>query len=401
MKAYYLTLEEESIRRSVYPLLGPVMIGRGADNAIALSDPMVSREHARIGFDDGRWWIEDAGSANGISVDGNCVKKAALDPAKTYHIGKSAVRFIERDESGERERPLPSAEILSVSFGDLGLPAGQGASSWSKRLFDGVGRVSFLSSVPKAKLTKLANATALHLFHEGKAVLSEDDRGRSVYVILEGRVRIFTRKHQGQPLEFAALDAGDFFGEISFLTGQPRSANVTAAVSTLLVEISFLNLKDLIQEHAAAKKVLVDCYHKRVAANKKKLAEIGFKERRREPRTKDTLPVSLAIISASKPQAARGPTSWEVVSLDISGSGIKVALPEADPARFQVGDQVMVKIHLPKPWGSTRAIGQVRQVSTSAEPRKMVLLGIKFVNMTLVDARKLREYVYGDTQIAE
>jgi hypothetical protein len=31
----------------------------------------------------------------------------------------------------------------------------------------------------------------------------------------------------------------------------------------------------------------------------------------------------------------------------------------------------------------------------------MVLLGIKFVNMTLVDARKLREYVYGDTQIAE
>jgi CRP-like cAMP-binding protein len=329
------------------------------------------------------------------------VKKAALDPAKTYHIGKTALRFIERDESREGERSLPSAEILSASFEDLNLPADQGVSSWSKRLFDGIGRVSFLSPVPKAELTKLANAAALHLFREGQAVLSEDDRGRSVFVILKGRVRIFTRKHHGQPLEFAVLDAGDFFGEISFLTGKPRSANVTAATSTLLVEIGFSNLKNLIQEHAPAKKVLVDCYHQRLAVNKKKLAEIGFKERRREPRTKDTLPVSLAFISTSKPQAAHGPTSWEVVSLDISGSGIKVALPEADPARFQVGDQVMVKIHLPKPWGSTRAIGQVRQVSTSAEPRNMVLLGIKFVNMTLVDARKLREYVYGDTQIAE
>ena len=401
MRAYYLTLEEESIRRSVYPLVGRTTIGRGADNSIALSDPMISREHARIGFDDGRWWIEDAGSTNGISIDGNRVQKAALDSATTYHIGKSAFRFIERDESAVAERFRASAEILSVSFKDLGLRKHQEASAWSKRLFGGIGRVSFLSPAPKAELTKLANAAALHLFHEGQAVLSEDDRGRSVYVILQGRVRIFTTKHHGQPLEFAALDPGDFFGEISFLSGQPRSANVTAATSALLMEISFLNLKNLIQENAAAKKVLVDCYHQRLEANNKKLAEIGFKERRREPRTKDTLPVSLGIISAFKPQAGRDPTSWEVVSLDISGSGIKVALPEADPARFQVGDQVMLTIHLPKPWGSTRAIGQVRQVSTSAEPRKSVLLGIKFVNMTLVDARKLREYVYGDTQIAE
>jgi CRP-like cAMP-binding protein len=400
MKAYYLTLEEV-IRKSVYPLSGPMTIGRGADNTIALSDPLVSREHARIGFDNGRWWIEDAGSANGISVDGRSVKRAALDPAQTYHIGKTAVRFIERDESREGERSLQSAEILSASFKDLGLPADQRKDSWSKSLFDGIGRVSFLSPIPKVELTKLASAAALHLFHEQQVVLSEDDRGRSVYVILKGKVRIFTRKHEGKPLEFASLDPGDFFGEMSFLSGKPRSANVTAVTSTLLVEISFPNLKNLIQQYAPAKKVLVDCYHQRLAANKKKLAEIGFKERRREPRTKDTLPVSLAIIAASKPQAGRGSTSWEVVSSDISGSGIKVAVPEGDPARFQVGDQVMLKIHLPKPWGSTRTIGEVRQVSTSAEPRKTVLLGIKFVNMTLVDARRLKDYVYGDPQIAE
>jgi hypothetical protein len=401
MKANYLTLEEELIRRSVYPLFGSISIGRGAENAVVLADPMVSREHAKIGFSDGKWWIEDAGSANGIFVDGNRLEKAALDPATTYHIGKSALRFIQRDASEESERFLPAAEILAAAFQNLGLPADEGAGSWSKRLFAAIGRVPFLSPVPKAELTKLATRAALHLLREGQTVLSESDRGRSVYVILSGRVRIFTRKQQGKPLDLATLEPVDFFGEMAFLSGKPRSANVTAAAATLLLEISFLNLKNLIQEHASAKKVLVDCYHQRSAANKKKLDEIGFKERRKEPRTKDILPVNLAIIAATKPQADTGQTSWEVVSSDISGAGIKVAVPEVDPARFRVGDQVMLQIHLPKPWGSTRAIGQVRQVSPSTVTQKALLLGIKFVNMTLTDARKLREYVYGDTQIAE
>jgi pSer/pThr/pTyr-binding forkhead associated (FHA) protein len=401
MKAYYLALEEELIRRSVYPLFGSITIGRGAENTIVLADPMVSREHAKIGLSDGGWWIEDAGSANGIFVDGNRLEKAALDSAKTYRIGNSALRFRQRDESGESKRSLPSAEILSAAFQNLGLPAEEEARSWSKRLFAAIGRVPFLSPVPKAELTKLATRAALHLLREGQTVLSESDRGRSIYVVLSGRVRIFTMKQQGKPLDLATLESGDFFGEMAFLSGKPRAANVAAAAATLLLEISFPNLKDLILEHASAKKVLVDCYHQRLAATKKKLDEIGFKERRREPRTKDILPVNLAMIAATKPQADGGQTSWEVVSSDISGSGIKVALPEVDPARFRVGDQLMLQIHLPEPWGSTRAIGQVRQVSPAAGTRKTLLLGIKFVNMTLTDARKLREYVYGDTQIAE
>ena len=44
-------------------------IGRGKDNDIALSSKTVSRSHAVLTFRDGRWFIEDRGSANGTFVN--------------------------------------------------------------------------------------------------------------------------------------------------------------------------------------------------------------------------------------------------------------------------------------------------------------------------------------------
>ena len=55
----------------VFPLgFEPVSIGRHADNEIILADPLVSRHHAEIVMQGGRWVISDLGSANGSYVNG-------------------------------------------------------------------------------------------------------------------------------------------------------------------------------------------------------------------------------------------------------------------------------------------------------------------------------------------
>ena len=90
MKACYLALEEEWIRKSVYPLSGTVTIGRGTDSTITLSHPTVSRSHAKIKYNEGIWLIEDMGSANGIFVDDNRVENPALEPGKIYHTTRLA-----------------------------------------------------------------------------------------------------------------------------------------------------------------------------------------------------------------------------------------------------------------------------------------------------------------------
>jgi len=387
MKACYLALEEEWIRKSVYPLSGTVTIGRGTDNTITLSHPTVSRSHAKIKCNEGIWFIEDMGSANGTFVDDNRVENAVLEPGKTYHIGKVVLRFIQRDASNRSEHVLETAEILSTSFD-------------SKRLLRGIEMVPFLAPITKAELLRLANNATLHIVQDGQAVFSEGDPGRSIYVVLEGKVRIFIRDHYGRALELAMLEVGDFLGEMSFLTGRPRSANATTVVSSLLIEIGYESLKSLIQEQPRSKKILLDYYRKRTAGNKETFAELKFEERRRDPRLRDTLPVTLALIAESHGVANR-PNSWETSSLDISVSGIRVVLSEVDPKTFHSGDKVKLEIKLPDPWKTIHCSGHIRKAWTSPDDPKLLVLGIKFIELPVIDLKKLREYIFGDTHIDE
>jgi CRP-like cAMP-binding protein len=401
MKAHYLAVEEKSIRKSIYPLNGTVTIGRGIDNTVVLSDPTVSRSHAKIEYGEGIWFLEDTGSANGIFVDHNRVKGAVLESGRTYHIGKAALTFIQRDASNRNEHFLKTAEILSTSFDDLALLADkEAAKPWSMRLLRGIEMVPFLAPLTKAELLNLANNATLHVFQEAQAIFSQGDPGRSIYVVLEGRVRIFVRDHYGRALDLATLQVGDFLGEMSFLTGKPRSANATTLVSSLLIEIGYASLKSLIKAQPRAKKILVEYYRNRLAGNKRTFAELKFEDRRKNPRLRDTLPVSLTLIEESN-QGGNSPNSWETSSLDISVSGIRIALCEVDPKRFHSGDKVKLEIELPDPWKTIRCFGQVRKAWTSPDDRKTLVLGIKFLNFSLSDAKKLREYMYGDTHVDE
>jgi CRP-like cAMP-binding protein len=402
MKAYYLAVEEKSIRKSIYPITGTVTIGRGRDNTVVLSDPTVSRSHAKVEYSDGTWLLEDTASANGIFVDDNRVESAVLESGKTYHIGKVALRLIQEDDSTPRGHFLKTAEILSTSFDDLALLADkERGKPWSKRLLRGIEQVPFFAPMSKAELSNLANGANLHIFQEAQAIFSEGDRARSIYVVLEGRVRIFLRDHCGRALDLATLEVGDFFGEMSFLTGKPRSANATTLVSSLLIEIGYLSLKSLITAQPQAKKILLECYRKRLAGNKKTFTDLDFEERRRDPRLRDTLPVRLALIAESHRKSGNRPNSWETSSVDISISGIRVVLYGADPKRIHSGDGVDLKIELPDPWKSIQCVGQIRKAWISPDHPKTIVLGIKFINMPLIYSKKLKEYIYGDTHIEE
>ena len=52
-----------------FKVAGTTLIGRSSDNAICIPDRSVSRKHGEIYFDDGRFYIRDLGSKNGIKVD--------------------------------------------------------------------------------------------------------------------------------------------------------------------------------------------------------------------------------------------------------------------------------------------------------------------------------------------
>ena len=59
--------------------------------------------------------------------------------------------------------------------------------------------------------------------------------GEGMYIILSGKVEIFANDAQGVRNVFAVLGEGDFFGEMSLLDSEPRSASAIAIDHTILL----------------------------------------------------------------------------------------------------------------------------------------------------------------------
>ena len=74
------------------------LLGRGTDCHISVPDPMCSRVHAILTFEDDRWTIRDDGSRNGTLVNGQKVEQASLDDGHIIRIGTSEFELHLSDE---------------------------------------------------------------------------------------------------------------------------------------------------------------------------------------------------------------------------------------------------------------------------------------------------------------
>jgi small-conductance mechanosensitive channel/CRP-like cAMP-binding protein len=106
-----------------------------------------------------------------------------------------------------------------------------------------LGAIDLFSRLDEAARTRLAEVCPEHLFGAGERIVRQGDAGASMFVVLDGRVRV-TLEPSGQ--EVAVTPRGGFFGEMSMLTGDPRTATVSALDDALLVEISAERFRELV-----------------------------------------------------------------------------------------------------------------------------------------------------------
>ncbi len=72
---------------------GRFVLGRSARCDFVLSDPSVSRHHARLRFEEGRWTIKDLESTNGVFVNGLRVSREVLVAGDEIALGASRMSF--------------------------------------------------------------------------------------------------------------------------------------------------------------------------------------------------------------------------------------------------------------------------------------------------------------------
>jgi CRP-like cAMP-binding protein len=98
-----------------------------------------------------------------------------------------------------------------------------------------IGKVPLFSLLGPEVHAALAGAAAERLYGRGEAIVKEGDSGASMFVVCDGEVAITVGPEKR---EVAITRAGGYFGEMSLLTGDPRSATVTARADSTLLEIS-------------------------------------------------------------------------------------------------------------------------------------------------------------------
>jgi hypothetical protein len=70
-----------------------VLIGRSRDCDVTLDDPNVSRRHAELRREGGRWVVSDLGSTNGVKVNGRRVNDHPLSPGDEIVLGLEHLTF--------------------------------------------------------------------------------------------------------------------------------------------------------------------------------------------------------------------------------------------------------------------------------------------------------------------
>jgi hypothetical protein len=269
MKRVYLVFQSGSHQQTIYPLLETTTIGRDSGNLIPLPDPTASRYHAKVHCEEGSWVVEDLGSTNGIIFSGKRVEKISLSPGDTFQIGKTSFAVVEREIRESKDSLQTTLEFVSPT-------SAVGADRRSVRLMDVISKIPFFAPLQETEREELAEDANMHVFSAGEMIIREGDLGRSVYVILDGRVRVFTRDNGDNELELATLGVGQFFGEMSFVSGKPRSSSVAALELSVVVELSYDSMANIIEQNQAVKDVL-EAFHKiRKKDTLEKLAEMGL-----------------------------------------------------------------------------------------------------------------------------
>lgn len=116
-------------------------------------------------------------------------------------------------------------------------------------------RSHLFKGLEKEDLTALYQAGKFVTFKAGEAVVREGDAGDEMFVIMTGSVRVITGPKM-TPVELAQLKRGAFFGEVSVLTGQPRTATVVAIDDVELIAFGKQALEPILRKYPRVRKLM-------------------------------------------------------------------------------------------------------------------------------------------------
>lgn len=169
---------------------------------------------------------------------------------------------------------------------------------------------------------------------EGEVVFEEGDEGSRLYIIQSGQVEISRSDHAGKRV-VARLGPGHFFGEMSVVLGEPRTARAVAVTAASLLELDGQTLEAMCIERPEIAIRLIQRLATRLIAAERRLAALGL----------DDLVAPLIRYLAARVEDEAGEEELLLpTSLRELATGCSLPLHETYQALHQLVDQKLVRI---------------------------------------------------------
>ncbi|MBI3273161.1 MAG: mechanosensitive ion channel [Planctomycetes bacterium] len=218
-----------------------------------------------------RYWVQDYGIHERVSDQ--------VLTAVWYHFRRHGIviPFPIRDVVVRREKKAghtPDPEVLEL-----------------------LRKVDFLAGAKEEDLRLLTEDLTHHIYARGERVFVQGDEGETFYIIWSGSVGVKVRNEGGTEVEVAELRHGSFFGEMSLLTGERRTATVAAKEDADLLELDRASFSVLLRDNPAIAQSISEIIATRLAATRAKVEEAEGSARFRRETSEEVKTISRKILS--------------------------------------------------------------------------------------------------------
>jgi CRP/FNR family transcriptional regulator, cyclic AMP receptor protein len=152
---------------------------------------------------------------------------------------------------------------------------------------EGQGAVADTAVLRKAPLFAALDEEAAHSldaisrrehYERGDVIFAEGDPGESLYVVIDGKVRVFRTASDGRENMLAVLGPGEMFGELSLFDPGPRTASVAALSDAELVSLAHAALRPWLSERPRVGEHLLRALAQRLRRTNEAMADLVFSD---------------------------------------------------------------------------------------------------------------------------
>jgi CRP/FNR family cyclic AMP-dependent transcriptional regulator len=113
---------------------------------------------------------------------------------------------------------------------------------------DDLKRVPLFSDLSEVELARFNDVVREREYPKNSVILFEDDPGDALFIVASGQVKVVLIGEDGREVILSVLSDGDFFGEMSLIDDEPRSAHVIAMKDSSLLVLRRDDFQQQIQQ---------------------------------------------------------------------------------------------------------------------------------------------------------